>query len=193
MKRLVIFMSLFVIFLSGCISPSSSQVLLRNEKQLVEVVGNTVYIVGWLSRDVLASLKDLEPGKQYIISLSSSGGEVSASMVMSLFIRMNQYTTYVGRNKRCYSACTLLFQAGIRRIAHKSASFLYHAVRYSKFSRKNPGKICEDCTTRFTKNLVFHGMNRKLLDIWPDYDSTLILTAGEAMDYNIVNELIVRD
>lgn len=148
--------------------------------------------------------------------LDSPGGVFEYSKHIAMVIRRNQITTIVVNN--CYSTCTLLFQAGTKRIVDPSAKFLYHGLRYpiKQYLRECPEftKICED---RFNdmkyyiigKTLEFFFLNRqygiddeiynrlKRQSIDPNWlqDGNLVgykdlhISAQEALKYNVATQI----
>jgi len=63
------------------------------------------------------------------IELNSFGGDVTVAYWLAEMIRTHNITTNVRQGAICASVCTLLYQAGVNRMAHISAQFGYHGVR----------------------------------------------------------------
>lgn len=72
----------------------------------------------------------------YHIELNSVGGEAKYIYEIAEMIRDKGMTTNVREKAVCSSACTLIYQAGINRTAHRTARFMYHGVRYSPYAMK---------------------------------------------------------
>lgn len=94
--------------------------------------GPDFYFDGPIDSDLYFELTTItrEPIKR--IHLNSEGGITEDAILIAQYIRENNIETFVRKEAKCMSACTLLFQAGVRRTAHPSARFMYHSVRFAK-------------------------------------------------------------
>ncbi|MCJ8277633.1 MAG: hypothetical protein HRT44_10815 [Bdellovibrionales bacterium] len=103
--------------------------------------GDTIWLDGGVNPFLIDEFKtyNTEPIKK--IYLNSGGGRVDDAIELAQFIRDNGITTIVRKNALCASACTLLFQAGTQRIAHRQARFMYHSVRHLMISKDDQNKI----------------------------------------------------
>ncbi len=147
-----------------------------------------VYIVGWIGPPIRDYILSLDPTKIKRIHLYSKGGKIRQALAIAEFVRKNGIETYVGEQGRCYSACTIIFQAGIKRIAHKSAKFMYHYA-YNRIGPKNEIMVVDEYWTNVMCNtLVEYGMLKDLVDrMKPNQD--IYFTAEEAMRYAIVTTI----
>jgi len=72
----------------------------------------------------IEAMKDYKCDKKIVI-LSSNGGLVSEAIEMGIAIRKNEYITLFdgkkGKGNRCASSCTILFIAGVERIANENS------------------------------------------------------------------------
>lgn len=66
--------------------------------------------------------------KQAMVLLSSPGGAVDDGLSMAAQVRKMGYTTVVSPNKECYSACALIWVAGVKRMMGETASIGVHAA-----------------------------------------------------------------
>ena len=94
------------------------------------VIGDTFYFEGAVTEDLFYELRDYHPGIRHL-ELNSYGGLVEAGYKIAALVRERELTTNVRKNAKCASACTLIFQAGVKRTAHPSVRFLYHGARLS--------------------------------------------------------------
>ncbi len=103
--------------------------------------GDTLWVDGGIDPYLIDELRtyNTEPIKN--IYLNSGGGRVEDAFELARFIRENGITTIVRKNALCASACTLLFQAGVKRMAHKRARFMYHSARRLLVSLKDQQEI----------------------------------------------------
>lgn len=62
------------------------------------------------------------------VAFNSPGGDFFAALKLANFIKARGLATFVGFGATCYSACVVAFQAGGPRVAHSTATFLYHPV-----------------------------------------------------------------
>ncbi len=60
------------------------------------------------------------------LELNSYGGNSLDSFEIAKLVREMNLTTSVRQNAVCMSACTVIYQAGIKRVAHDTALFMYH-------------------------------------------------------------------
>lgn len=94
------------------------------------IIGDTFYLDGMVTEEMFYELRDYAPNIKHI-ELNSYGGLVEPAHKIAELIRSKKITTNVRKNAKCSSACTLIFQAGIKRTAHPAVRFLYHGVRLS--------------------------------------------------------------
>lgn len=94
------------------------------------VVNDTFYFEGAVTEDLYFELRDYHPDIKHL-ELNSYGGLVEAAYKIAALVREKQITTNVRKDAKCASACTLIYQAGVKRTAHPSVRFLYHGARLS--------------------------------------------------------------
>lgn len=100
----------------------------RGEKCFI--ADDTLYIRGIIGSKTLAAFRAHPIQK---INMSSPGGSVTVAEAFAREVRQLGVHTEVPQNGACYSSCTLVFQAGVRRTAHPSAHFLYHCTGLGPF------------------------------------------------------------
>lgn len=66
------------------------------------------------------------PRLRGLVELDSVGGDVAAALAIAETIRRRGLTTIVPAGARCLSACTILWFAGTRRIAHSTSVIAVH-------------------------------------------------------------------
>lgn len=93
-------------------------------------VNDTFYFEGAVTEDLYYELRDYHPDIKHL-ELNSYGGLVEAAYKIAALVRERQMTTNVRKDAKCASACTLIYQAGVKRTAHPSVRFLYHGARLS--------------------------------------------------------------
>jgi ATP-dependent protease ClpP protease subunit len=96
-----------------------------------QVIGDTLYIDGEIHERLAPELEYGDYKNVKRIVLNSYGGLVTAGIEIAKLIRSKQLDTILPAGGVCMSACTLLFQAGVNREAHKTSIFMYHAPRLS--------------------------------------------------------------
>jgi hypothetical protein len=104
-------------------------------------VGDTLYLDGAVDPFLLDELKSYAPQPIRRLSLNSTGGLLEAAIEVAEWVRKNKIETYVRKDAVCMSACTLIFQAGVRRSAHRSAQFMFHSVRHLPQSHEQAEEI----------------------------------------------------
>ena len=151
MKYLLV--SILCLFIIGCTTPQTSQP--TSSLKTVELSQNTdgLYIIRGQINQVEYNrfMKNFKSIK--ILVLDSRGGVYEYSKHMATVIRRMQLITIVPNNATCESACTLLFQAGVKRIAGYDAKFMYHGLRYPPNFMKSYIDECpvytNECEDRF--------------------------------------------
>lgn len=142
------------------------------------VKGDTLYLDGGIDAWVIDELHiyALEPIKH--ISLNSKGGAVKDAVEIATFIREHKITTHVRKDAVCKSACTLIYQAGVIRTAHPSATFMYHSARYL-FQSKEKQKQAYSCSKSKSKNCIEYESKKQSLQ------NTTDILFGLYEDYGI--------
>lgn len=103
--------------------------------------GHTLYLDGAIDETLIDELTSYSREPIRVIHLNSGGGRVESAIEVAHFIRSQEITTVVRKDALCASACTLLFQAGVKRQAHASSRFMYHGARNLMISRILKNKI----------------------------------------------------
>ena len=182
---LKIFLFLFFLFvpLSACAyQEPSSTIVIGGES-------GVVYIYGWIGPDLAEQIISMNPTKIKRIELNSGGGKLNAAFKIAKFIRKNNLKTYVGEYQICASACTVIFQSGTIRIAHETATFMYHYA----FDRTGPKKETKVPNIKSThvmfQRLIEYGAVTELIGkIKPgrNFDLTGL---NDMLKYNIVTDV----
>lgn len=75
-------------------------------------------------------IAELEPQAEYIktIVINSPGGSVRDAIELGRYVRANGFSTQIEQGGYCASSCPLLFAAGKKRIAEKSATIGLHQI-----------------------------------------------------------------
>jgi hypothetical protein len=94
--------------------------------QSIRLDGETATLVGDIEEDLPDRIASL-PEDVRILVLTSVGGYTEAAFDAAKDIRVRGLTTYVP--EFCFSACTMLFQAGVRRIIGVKGSLMFHPSR----------------------------------------------------------------
>ena len=175
---------LFLLFpLSACaFQDPQSTIVIGGEPEVV-------YIYGWVGPDLVERIISLDPTKIKRIELNSGGGKLFAAFKIAEFIRKNNLETYVGEYQICASACTVIFQAGIKRTAHETAVFMYHYA-FDRVGPKRERKVPNIRSTHFMfQRLIEYGAAPELVQkIKPgrDFDLTGL---NDMLKYNIATEI----
>ena len=152
---------------------------------------DTFYIESFIGPKVRDHFLSLDYTKIKRVILDSSGGKVYDAMAIAEIIRRYGMHTIVLKNKRCYSACLLLLQAGNFRSAYTSSKFMIHYA-YSTH---------DDGTTIITKmgswnyflKLIEFGMDPRLIDeVVKKEGNDINIDITGALKYNLINHLILE-
>jgi len=148
-----------------------------------------VYIYGWIGPDLAEQIISMNPTKIKRIELNSGGGKLNAAFTIAEFIRKNNLKTYVGEYQICASACTIIFQAGVKRIAHETAVFMYHYA-FDRTGPKRKKRVPNIKSTHLMfQRLIEYGAATELIGkIKPgrDFDLTGL---NDMLKYNIVTDV----
>lgn len=148
------------------------------------VINDTFYFEGAVTEDLYYELRDYHPDIKHL-ELNSYGGLVEAAYKIAALVREKQLTTNVRKDAKCASACTLIFQAGVKRTAHPAVRFLYHGARLSNLwvadwvngrlvaGREKSLNILarqfeevENETQKFFSLMVSYGMDARFIDYY---------------------------
>ena len=180
-----------VLLLSGCAtSKEPSFLLYRNGNSLLEIIGNRIHVHGKIEKGLAEAFALINPANHYTVWLHSGGGRVDSAEKIAALIERNKFWTRVGENRTCKSACTLIYQAGARRFAHKSAIFMYHSVRYAGINKRVSNVVCDRCTRRMMYQLQRLGVVNDFFKHWPYGLGVLKLEAEQAAMFNIVQVVV---
>jgi len=147
-----------------------------------------VYITGHIGPVVTEYILSLDPTKIKRIELNSYGGKLLQALTIAKFVRIHNINTYVGKFNICYSACTVIFQAGIRRTAHKTANFLYHYA-FDRIGPKRERLVTNiRISNTYFKYLIECGASPELIQ-QIKVGRDLILSAEATMKYSVVTTL----
>lgn len=107
-----------------------------------QVQGDTLYWDGEINDYLINEIRDYHKNIK-LIELNSYGGLLESAFEVATFVRKTGISTNVRKGARCASACTLIYQAGIRRTAHPLTRFLYHAPRIMESGIQNWKDYCQ--------------------------------------------------
>ena len=160
-------------------------------QETVTISGSsTIYLISPIGSDIKDYILSRDPTNVKQLYLFSLGGKIRDALAIAEYVRKNNIEIYVGRDGKCYSACTIIFQAGSKRFAHETAKFMYHYAFNREGEESETLVINETWTKIMFDTLIRYGIHKDLIDrIKPD--SYLYLTAEEAMRYNIVTTIVI--
>lgn len=180
------FLSIFLISF-----PFFNLIAFENPQETITISGtDTVYIIGWIGPGIEEYFKSLDPTKIKKVHLFSSGGKLYNAINIANIVRAYNMETYVGEQGQCYSACTIIFQAGKIRTAHSSAMFLYHYA-YDRFGpKKEIIKINERSTAVMFRKLIEYGISPFLIaKVKANKGTDIEVGIIEALRYRIVTKI----
>jgi ATP-dependent protease ClpP protease subunit len=143
-----------------------------------------------LTYDELRVAWGQDPSRYKRVILSSPGGDLFGALSIATFVRKEGLDTYVGKHESCISACTLIYQAGIHRVAHPTAVFMYHYV--SVQAPNSQRTYINSAFTKLYKDALRNlgASNALLSQIGPS--TFFYLKAEDALPYGVVTELDER-
>jgi hypothetical protein len=138
---------------------------------------------GEIGDDTVTALEATSPDVTRV-QFDSTGGDFFAALRLARLIRDRGLDTDVGFAGKCFSACTVAFQAGRQRSAHPTATFLYHPVQ----SRTSGATYVNSAWTRLMKeSLVADGAAPDLID--QIGDRTLMVEGWKAVGLGVATRL----
>ena len=120
------------------------------------------------------------------VELNSPGGYVVPAEKIAKKIREKGLTTRVREGGWCFSACVLLFQSGVKRIAHNVSIFMLHPVSI-KYQGVNV--VDEWATNRYFGWLMRYGM-KVSASLKLKKDKDVYFGANDALKYGIATKII---
>jgi ATP-dependent protease ClpP protease subunit len=144
-------------------------------------------ISGEIREAMVEALAATPVGQIDRLELSSRGGDFFAALHLSWIVHERGLATVVRYAGDCFSACTVIFQAGRERIAHPTASFLYHSV----VTQLNGRTYVNAAWTRLLKDSLKHNGADPTL-IARIGERPFLLEAREAAPYGVVTKLDSR-
>lgn len=139
MKTLIIFLCILLLF--GCTTElTNSKLILTDYYILNGIINQYEY------DKFRAKIKDID-----ILVINSKGGLLYIAKQMALLIKQQKITTIIPKDGICESACTLLFQAGTKRIIDPTATIMYHGMRFPnmKIYIEECPEYINECENRF--------------------------------------------
>lgn len=101
-------------------------VMPKASAETIEVRGTVAHLTGDITKDLPKKIEALPDGVRVLV-LTSVGGYTAPAFEAAKDIRARGLTTYVPAF--CFSACTMLFQAGVRRVIGVKGSLMFHPSR----------------------------------------------------------------
>ena len=143
----------------------------------------TVFLVGEITLDVAEHITSMDPKRIKTINLYSNGGDVLSAIAIARFIRKNGIETRISKKGICYSACTMLFQAGVKRYASRSSELMYHYAYDVQTDRENQLWSIAMFTV-----LEEYGIKKSLIK-QIRHGQEMYIDAGTSKIYNVVTNL----
>lgn len=142
------------------------------------------YIDGYIGENTLVYFKSRVHRIKTVV-LNSSGGYIFHAEEIARLIRKYRINTTVKSDSKCFSACVLIFQAGIKRIADRGSVFMLHSVKIN-IHGVDIMDVWE--TNRFRKMLILYGMKvgamkyfRREKDVYFSSDTALFYGLATAV------------
>lgn len=162
----------------------NSQVLLTKDNSAIQITGP-------IDDKTYKKFKTLLTDKITTVIISSPGGDVTASVEISKLIYNNKLDTEIPNKGECFSGCTMIFQAGQRRVAYSNTLFGYH---YATATLKDGSeKTSAYGTGVYWSYLAYFGVNPVLIEQFTDKEVDYFIKPKESMKYNIVTMIIPVD
>lgn len=151
----------------------------------------SVIITGPITDDTLIKFTSFSDKNIKNVIIASPGGLLLPSIKIAKFIAYKNIDTIIPNKGMCYSACTLIFQAGNNRFAFANSMLMYHSAKNETALTNNPIPS-ESATVLFWAYLVIFGIDDSFFD-GMDLSTDYFISPERSMKYNIVTHLIPVD
>lgn len=153
---------------------------------------NAIIISGPITDETAVQFQKALTDDVELVIIASPGGELGSATKISKLIFSHKLATLVPKHSMCYSACTMIFQAGSYRLAYADSMFMYHSA---KEVNEKTGEARPDnaATSFYWAYLLLFGINDDLLSQIGDMTADYYITAPNSVKYNIVNKIIPLD
>jgi len=161
---------------------------IANDEGTVVVNGDPSihYIEGKIGKYTWAYFDDMvHLGKIKTVVLNSPGGYVVYAEAIAKLIRKHRINTVVRSGSGCFSACVLIFQSGVRRMAYSGSAFMLHPVTINVEGANVQYKLG---TNRFRGMMMRYGMRVGALRWFGDGDT--YFNAEAALEYGIATKVV---
>jgi len=164
------------------------------EQSIIKLVDgdHAIVVSGPISEDTYVKFKAALKPQTEVVIIASPGGELEPSAKIANLVATRQMATLVPKRAMCYSACTMIFQAGIYRMAYSDSMFMYHSAKFvnEKTGEEKPDQAA---TAVYWAYLMLYGIDDRLLLRTNDMAIDYFVPAPLAAKYGIVNEIIPVD
>lgn len=142
-------------------------------------------VSGVITPDLNRSVRALDAAAYHTVVLDSIGGDVGSAIDMAKGFRAHGVRTHVSAGGHCYSACTVLYQAGTYRTAHPDADLLYHYARQVSDDENISVRGSVWGTVQVIEALIEFDADPMIYDHMPGIGDW-VLSPEQARDLNIV-------
>lgn len=126
------------------------------------------------------------------VIIASPGGDLIPAIKISRLVFIHQLATLVPQRGMCYSACTMIFQAGFHRLAYADSMFMYHSAKEVN-EKTGESRPDQSATAFYWSYLLLFNINDQLLYQLKDMNTDYYIKAPNAVKYNVVQEIIPVD
>lgn len=141
-------------------------------------------IVGPIETSLLEQFEQLPESIETLV-IDSTGGRVDIAISISKIIHQRNIETHT--KTICYSACTLIYQSGVRRSADPNAHFMYHKVQWFGPGREN----LPNFQKMFDQKYLEYGVLKSFVNAITKKERFYF--AEDLTKYNIVQEITLRN
>lgn len=163
-------------------------------ESLVELndTGDIIIISGPIIPGMEKKVESLITPKIQGVIIASPGGDLETAVKISRSIYNSQLSTLVPKHAMCYSACTLIFQAGQRRVAYGDAMFMYHSAKEVNMKTK-ASRPDQAATAVYWAYLLVYQIDDRLLLKLNNMNVDYYIKAQNSKYYNISTDIIPVD
>lgn len=153
---------------------------------------NAIVISGPITEKTLKRFKAVLTPDTELVIIASPGGDLIPAVEISKIIYNRHLATLVPKHGMCYSACTMIFQAGNIRMAYEDSMFMYHSAKAVN-EKTGEEKPDQSGTSIYWAFLILYGMDDGLLLRTNSMTTDYFVPARLAVKYSIVTNLIPLD
>ena len=150
-----------------------------------------ILITGPIDASTATKFKSLLTNDINTVAISSPGGEIISAIDIANEIYQQGIDTFIPSEGGCFSGCTIIFQAGKRRIAYENSMLMYHSAKLKLPNGDN--QVSAYGTSIYWAYLMMFDINPSIIYMMENMETDYLITAINSKKYNIATGIIMLD